>query len=126
MIELENNEGNLLIITADLSGTDIFPDVFHSSLQEKFDKWGHFKVETSTPVTNDEVVQITIEDANPAKAIHYSDWILDFVDFAKETETNFIVSWIPYVNAGNDAISYSIEDGEIVGQAGFSWGSFNE
>jgi hypothetical protein len=126
MIELEDNEGNILIITTDLSGTDIFPDVFKSKLQEAFEKWGHFKVETSTPVTNDDVVQVTIENANPAKAIHYSDWILDFVDFAKETEVNFIVSWIPYVNAGNDAVSYSIQDGEVIGTARFSWGSFDE
>ena len=120
MITLEDNENNLLVLAAD--DRDFFMNRadFFAEFTSRFEKWGHISL---VEEESDHIFEIHVADANPIKAVHYDNWVQDFLDLSKDTETNFIVQFVPYVNAYNDMVSYIIEDGEIVSQSGFSVGN---
>lgn len=119
MIELEDNEGNVLIVTAffDTDGKD--SEEFTAALNEQFEKWGRFTIVNSH---NGEPANVTISDANTVKSTRNS-WIDDFAAFSRDTRVDFTVEWIPYVNAYKHGFLCEIVDGYIVAMSNFTWGN---
>lgn len=114
MITLDDNEGNVLTITAHFAENT--HEDFISAFYEKFEKWGRFTVSGDSMD-----VKIVIDDANPAKAVR-GNWIEDFTDFSRDTGAAFTVYWVPYVGAFLVGFSCLIENGVIVAEGSPSWG----
>lgn len=118
MIELENNERNLISVNADMSDMGIDFLEFRAKMLEAFAGWGFCY--SPRPLVMETIMTMTIDDANIDKAVN-ENWVDDFVQFAKDTNTGLMVSYVPNINAFDNAVSYEIQDGNIVGELRMGW-----
>lgn len=108
--ELSWNEGNIIRLSFDTSSlpysndsTEVSVDEIFNRFRELTEKWGSLSKET-----DDNIVVFTINDADLVKTT--KSWEEDFSAFAAENKFSFIGSYIPYVDAANNAVSYEFDD----------------